>query len=78
MAEIHVAVADQALGRAFLKAKRGPRLKFGCIEDDLFEMAAVANAISDAVGLRLCDLPMSPPRVLAALDARVEQAEAAD
>ncbi len=32
-------------------------------------MAAVANAIRDAVGLRLCDLPMSPPKVLAALDA---------
>ena len=31
-------------------------------------MAAVANAIQDAVGLRLDDLPMSPPKVLAALD----------
>ena len=31
-------------------------------------MAAVANAIRDAVDLRLCDLPMSPPKVLAALD----------
>ena len=31
-------------------------------------MAAVANAIHDAVGLRLRDLPMSPPKVLAALD----------
>ncbi len=31
-------------------------------------MAAVANAIQDAVGLRLSDLPMSPPKVLAALD----------
>ena len=30
-------------------------------------LAAVANAIEDAVGLRLTDLPMSPPRVLAAL-----------
>ena len=30
-------------------------------------MAAVANAIYDAVGLRLRDLPMSPPKVLAAL-----------
>jgi len=30
-------------------------------------MAAVANAIRDAVGLRLTDLPMSPPKVLAAL-----------
>ncbi|HJU18668.1 MAG TPA: xanthine dehydrogenase family protein molybdopterin-binding subunit [Stellaceae bacterium] len=31
-------------------------------------MAAVANAICDATGIRLRDLPMSPPRVLAALD----------
>ncbi len=32
-------------------------------------MAAVANAIRDATGVRLTDLPMSPPRILAALDA---------
>jgi CO/xanthine dehydrogenase Mo-binding subunit len=32
-------------------------------------MAAVANAIRHATGLRLTDLPMSPPKVLAALDA---------
>ena len=31
-------------------------------------MAAVANAIEDAVGLRLTSLPMSPPKVLHALD----------
>ena len=31
-------------------------------------MAAVANAIADATGIRLRDLPMSPPRLLAALD----------
>ena len=31
-------------------------------------MATVANAIQDAVGLRLDDLAMSPPKVLAALD----------
>ena len=30
-------------------------------------MAAVANAIEDAVGLRMTDLPMSPPRIVAAL-----------
>jgi CO/xanthine dehydrogenase Mo-binding subunit len=30
-------------------------------------MAAVANAIYRAVGLRLSELPMSPPRVLKAL-----------
>ena len=32
-------------------------------------MAAVANAIADATGLRLRDLPMSPPKLRAALDA---------
>ncbi|HZT89696.1 MAG TPA: xanthine dehydrogenase family protein molybdopterin-binding subunit [Stellaceae bacterium] len=31
-------------------------------------MAAVANAIADAIGARMRDLPMSPPRVLEALD----------
>jgi CO/xanthine dehydrogenase Mo-binding subunit len=31
-------------------------------------MAAVANAIADATGIRMRDLPMSPPRLLAALD----------
>ena len=33
-------------------------------------MAALANAIHNAVGKRLTDLPMSPPKVLAALSAR--------
>jgi CO/xanthine dehydrogenase Mo-binding subunit len=32
-------------------------------------MAAVANAVADATGVRFTDLPMSPPKVLAALDA---------
>jgi CO/xanthine dehydrogenase Mo-binding subunit len=32
-------------------------------------MAAVANAIERATGTRMKELPMSPPRVLAALDA---------
>ena len=31
-------------------------------------MAAVANAIADATGLRLRDLPMSPPKLRAAID----------
>jgi CO/xanthine dehydrogenase Mo-binding subunit len=31
-------------------------------------MAAVANAIANATGVRMTDLPMSPPRLLAALD----------
>jgi CO/xanthine dehydrogenase Mo-binding subunit len=32
-------------------------------------MAAVANAVANATGLRFTELPMSPPKVLAALDA---------
>jgi len=32
-------------------------------------MAAVANAVSDALGLRLYELPMSPPKILKAIDA---------
>ncbi len=32
-------------------------------------MAAIANAIADATGIRFTELPMSPPKVLAALDA---------
>jgi CO/xanthine dehydrogenase Mo-binding subunit len=32
-------------------------------------MAAVANAIESATGVRMENLPMSPPRVLAAIDA---------
>ncbi len=32
-------------------------------------MAAVGNAIRDAIGLRMTDLPMSPPKLRAALDA---------
>jgi CO/xanthine dehydrogenase Mo-binding subunit len=31
-------------------------------------MAAVANAIADAIGIRMRDLPMSPPKLRAALD----------
>src|SRR3954465_4221725 len=33
-------------------------------------MAAVANAIADAIGIRMRDLPMSPPRLRAAIDAQ--------
>jgi len=32
-------------------------------------MAAVANAVYDALGMRFYSLPMSPPKVSAALDA---------
>jgi len=33
-------------------------------------MAAVGNAIRGAIGKRLTSLPMSPPKIRAALDAR--------
>jgi CO/xanthine dehydrogenase Mo-binding subunit len=33
-------------------------------------MAAIANAIDRAVGTRLTELPMSPPKVRAAIDDR--------
>jgi len=32
-------------------------------------LAAIANAVSNAVGVRMTHIPMSPPRILAALDA---------
>ena len=38
-------------------------------------MAAVANAIYDAIGVRMPDLPISPPRLRAAIDRRAEAAE---
>jgi CO/xanthine dehydrogenase Mo-binding subunit len=41
-------------------------------------MAAVANAIADATGIRLRDLPMSPPRLRAALDASEPMRAAAE
>jgi CO/xanthine dehydrogenase Mo-binding subunit len=31
-------------------------------------MGTVANAIDSAIGIRMTELPMSPPKVLAALD----------
>jgi CO/xanthine dehydrogenase Mo-binding subunit len=31
-------------------------------------MAAISNAIENAIGIRMPDLPMSPPKILAALD----------
>ena len=38
-------------------------------------LAAVANAVSNAVGVRMTHVPMSPPRILAAINAsREEQA----
>ena len=38
-------------------------------------MAAVANAIADAIGVRMPDLPISPPRLRAAIDRMAEAAE---
>lgn len=37
--------------------------------------AAIANAIYDAIGVRLTELPMTPERVLAALERKAQQAE---
>jgi CO/xanthine dehydrogenase Mo-binding subunit len=37
-------------------------------------MAAVANAVHNALGKRFYSLPMSPPVVLEALDAEVQRA----
>jgi CO/xanthine dehydrogenase Mo-binding subunit len=34
-------------------------------------MAAIANAVDSAIGIRFTELPMSPPRVLAAIDAKL-------
>jgi CO/xanthine dehydrogenase Mo-binding subunit len=36
--------------------------------------AAIANAVADAIGVRLCDLPMTPDRVLEALRTKQERA----
>jgi CO/xanthine dehydrogenase Mo-binding subunit len=41
-------------------------------------MAAVANAIADATGIRMRDLPMSPPRLRAALDQAEPMRQAAE
>ena len=41
-------------------------------------MAAVANAIADAIGIRMRDLPMSPPRLRAAIDAQEPARRAAE
>jgi CO/xanthine dehydrogenase Mo-binding subunit len=41
-------------------------------------MAAVANAIADAIGVRLRDLPMSPPRLRAAIDQKEPVRRAAE
>jgi CO/xanthine dehydrogenase Mo-binding subunit len=58
-----------------------PRHPFGargCGEVPIIPpMAAVANAIADATGIRLRDLPMSPPRLRAALDEAAEPMRAA-
>ncbi|WP_297768523.1 xanthine dehydrogenase family protein molybdopterin-binding subunit [uncultured Roseovarius sp.] len=35
-------------------------------------LAAIANAVSEAAGVRMTQLPMSPPRVLAAVQAKAE------
>jgi CO/xanthine dehydrogenase Mo-binding subunit len=40
----------------------------GCGEVPIIApMAAIANAVDSAIGIRLCEQPMSPPRVLKAI-----------
>jgi CO/xanthine dehydrogenase Mo-binding subunit len=39
-------------------------------------MGAIANAIENALGIRFTRLPMSPPRVLAAIEATATAAKA--
>jgi len=41
-------------------------------------MAAVRNAVYNAIGIRFNHLPMSPPKVLVALEAADERKMAAD
>ncbi len=42
----------------------------GCGEVPIISpMAAIANAVESAIGIRLCEQPMSPPRVLEAIEA---------
>ena len=35
-------------------------------------LAAVANAVRGAIGVRMYDLPLSPPKIRAAIDARAK------
>ncbi len=39
---------------------------------------ALANAVYDAIGVRIDALPLTPPRVIAALEARARREEAGD
>ncbi len=41
-------------------------------------LAAIGNAVSNAVGIRMDQVPISPPRILKALDDQFEEAEAAE
>ena len=41
-------------------------------------LAAIGNAVSNAVGVRMKHVPMSPPRILKALDDATELPEAAE
>jgi CO/xanthine dehydrogenase Mo-binding subunit len=37
--------------------------------------SAIANAVEDAIGVRVTELPLTPERVLAAIDATKREAE---
>ena len=38
----------------------------------LYEVITIANAVADATGVRMTHVPMSPPRILAAIKASRE------
>jgi CO/xanthine dehydrogenase Mo-binding subunit len=62
--EFEAVVLEQGLGRGPFGAK-------GVGEAGILGVAsAIANAVEDAIGVRVTSLPMSPDVVLAALDAR--------
>ena len=66
--------SDLPMIEAVLVENANPRHPFGArgvgVVPIVPPMAAVANAINDAIGVRMRDLPMSPPRLRAAIDAQ--------
>ncbi len=69
----HVSHAPARLETVIVEvpAEHGPLGARGVGEPPVIATAAaVANAVADATGVRLTELPMTPPRVLAALRAR--------
>ena len=66
----HIGQAAASLETVIVEvpSEYGPLGAKGAGEPPIIPTAgAVGNAIADAIGVRLTDLPMTPPRVLAAL-----------